>query len=179
MKKEHLQFSDDKKENGWLKSCFLNECVDGYQECLAILDKAEDTSQVVKMVVESDTLKGTQIYAELSKRIPNHWLRVKSSIDNWVETYSDAGGLKIGNGSFSITVPNGYGDGDMRYAIVDKGCLNHNMLEYWTSIEGHEINIYNYDCGTDEDIIDTLDGRFGVYYGYGFVVFEKWGDVRK
>ena len=178
MKKKDLKFSNDIKTDGWLKGCFFNEWSECYKECLAILDKAEDSGQVIKMVLESDTMKGSQIYAELSKREHYHWFRVQNSISNWVKTYSDAGGLKIGNDDFSITVPNGYGDGDMRYAVVDKGCLNHNMLEFWTSIQGHKINIYEYDCGTEEDVIETLNGRFGVFYGYGFVVFERWGEAK-
>ena len=171
-----LILSKNSDRNKFLKACLpLETWQEGqseYLETKAMLDRAQTSEEFIRLLLNSDTMCGTQIYAELSKSQPDHWKRVRDSIDNWISTYSDAGGLKIGNEYFSITVPNGYGDGDMKYAVVGRGCLNHDMLEFWTVIQGNQINIYDYDCGSD--IIETLDGRFGVFYGYGFIVFEKW-----
>jgi|GEM_PF-956631 len=88
-------------------------------------------------------------------------------------TISDAGSLKIGNDSFSILIPNGYGDGTMRCAILESGEFNRDAFEFFTSIEG-TLNIYGYDCG--DDVVKTITGRFGIYHGNGFVVLERWGD---
>lgn len=173
---KNLVLSNDPKRNSFLKSCLPIEewqkDWDSYSETLAILDKAETSEQVVSMIFDSDIMRGTQIYAELSKDRPGHYQRLKRDIEFWQQTSSDAGGLKIGSDSFAINVPNGYGDGDMYFAVVGKGCFNEHMLEFWTSIKGNEINIYDYDCG--DDIIETISGRYGVFFGYGLVVFEKW-----
>ena len=172
MKKEDLILSNNEQKNSFLKSCFLNELVESFQECKVILEASETSEQVIRSILGSDTLKGSQVYAELSKTRHDHWKRVRDDIENWTGTVSDAGGLKIGNESFSVIVPNGYGDGDMWYTVVEKGCFNHDMLTFWTSVSGDEIHIYDYDCGSD--VIETLSGRYGVYSGYGFVVLEHW-----
>lgn len=95
----------------------------------------------------------------------------------WIRTYSDAGSLKIGHDGFTVNVPNGYGDGSMLFTVVEKGCFNPHMLDFWTDISGHEIDIYDYDC-TGGKVIETIDGWFGIYYWNGFVVFERWGDAK-
>lgn len=172
MKKEDLILSNNEQKNSFLKQCLLNEWAESFQECKAILEASETSEQVIRSILGSDTLKGSQVYAELSKTRHDHWKRVRDDIENWTCTTSDAGGLKIGNASFSVIVPNGYGDGVMRYTVVEKGCFNSSMLEFWTDISGDSIHIYDHDCGLN--IIETMSGRYGVYYGYGFVVLEHW-----
>lgn len=176
MKFTDLVLSENNNRNSFLKECLPIEDwqkdFNGYEEIFAILNKAETSQQFIDLILASDTMHGTQIYAELSKDRPDHWKRIEQSIDNWIDTDSDAGGLKIGTDDFSVIVPNGYGDGTMYFAIVGKGCFNHDMLNFWSSISGKNINIYDYDCGGE--VIKTLSGRYGVFYGYKFVVFEKW-----
>lgn len=173
MNKESLVLANG-KQNSFLLQCFFNEWVDSYQECMAILETSDTSEEVIRKVLESDTMKGSQIYAELSKTQPDHWKRIRDDIGNWTITTSDAGGLKIGNETFSVNVPNGYGDGEMMFTVVEKGCFNNNMLDYWTTVSGEKIQIYDYDCGSESNVIDTVSGRFGIYSGYGFVVLEKW-----
>lgn len=173
MKREDINFPNrEKMRNFFLKECLFNDSAPEYQEAMAIVDSAASTEEVINKILNSDTMRGSQIYAELSKDRSDHWRRLKRDITTWQPTISDIGGLKIGNDSFSIVVPNGYGDGDMYYTILGKGCFNPDMLDYFTSIRGTEINIYDYDCG--DEILETISGRFGIYYGYGFVVLEKW-----
>lgn len=174
MNKENLVFVNDPSKNSFLLRCFFNEYADSYQECMAVLEASETSEQVISHILSSDTLKGSQVYAELSKIRHDHWKRVRDDIENWIRTSSDAGGLKVGNDSFSVIIPNGYGDGDMYVAVVSKGCLNHDMLNFWTVISGDKLQIYDYDCGTEANVINTLSGRYGVFFGYGFVVLEKW-----
>ncbi len=173
MKREDLNFSNrDKMKNIFLNQCLFNDSAPEYPEAMAIVDSASSTEEVINKILNSDTMRGSQIYAELSKDRADHWRRLKRDITTWQQTISDIGGLKIGNDSFSINIPNGYGDGDMYYTVLGKGCFNHDMLDYFTSVRGTEINIYDYDCG--DEILETISGRFGIYYGYGFVVLEKW-----
>ena len=172
MKIEDLILSNNEQKNTFLKRCFCNEWADSYQECMIILEKCPTSEEVIYSILDSDTLKGSQVYAELSKTRRDHRMRVHADLENWTRTISDAGGLKIGNESFSINVPNGNGDGELYYTVVEKGCFNHDMLDFWTAVSGNEINIYDYDCGSD--VIETLSGRYGVYSGYGFVVLEHW-----
>lgn len=172
-----LVLSKVSSRNDFLKGCLpldsWQESFPEYAETKAILDKAQNSGEFISMILNSDTMRGTQIYAELSKDQPDHWKRIMNDLDTWHETYSDAGGLRIGNDDFSVIVPNGYGDGNMHYTIVGRGCFNHDMLNFWCSISGKNINIYNYDC-SDGSAVNSLSGRYGVFYGYGFVVFEKW-----
>ena len=177
MKLEELTLSPDYKTNIWLTRCLPTEdWQEGHEEVKAILEKAVTSDMVISMILNSDTMKGTQIYAELSKMFTNHKERVMRGLD-WCETYSDAGALKIGNSGFTVNIPNGYGDGFMHFTVVGKGCFNHNMLDFFTDVSGHEIDIYDYDC-TGGNVVKTLDGWYGIYYGNGLVVFERWGDAQ-
>lgn len=91
------------------------------------------------------------------------------------KTSSDAGGVKVGTDGFSMIIPNGYGDGITRVAIVGKNELpQSDILRFFTSVKGEKINIYSYDCG--EGVSRTMSGRYGIFHGEGFVVFEKWED---
>ena len=172
-----LILSSVPSRNNFLKSCLpletWQEGQDKSEETKSILTKAETSKDFISLLLSSDTMRGTQIYAELSKDQPDHWKRIRRDIEGWHETYSDAGGLKIGCNDFSVNVPNGYGDGKMRFAVVGRGCFNHNMLNFWSSISGENIIIYDYDCSDGQEVM-TISGRYGVFYGYGFIVFEKW-----
>jgi hypothetical protein len=173
-----ILFSHDKNQDKWLHRCLPTEpWQEGYEEVKAIIEKAKTGVEVVDMILNSDTLKGTQIYAELSKISKDHYDRIKRDFGGWIRTYSDAGSLKIGHDGFTVHVPNGYGDGSMLFTVVEKGCCNRHMLDFWTDISGHEIDIYDYDC-TGGKVIETIDGWFGIYYWNGFVVFERWGDAQ-
>lgn len=82
-------------------------------------------------------------------------------------TSSDSGSLKIGSGDMSILIPNGRGDGEMKYYITDK--VMH-IGNFFTSVEG-KINIYEHDCG--DNVIETIEGRYAIYNCEGIVVFSK------
>lgn len=91
--------------------------------------------------------------------------------DKQFKTESDTGGIKIGNNGFTIIIPNGYGDGITRVAILEKEEMNNCTFDFFTSVFG-SINIYDYDCGNEVEC--TINGRYGIYSKGGFVVFEKW-----
>lgn len=91
------------------------------------------------------------------------------------ETYSDIGSVLVGNKQFAVALTNGLGDGETLVRVYELGNRVPNGLKFNTSIDG-TFNIYKYDCSNrnEEDIVATLSGRFGVYYGCGSVYFEKW-----
>lgn len=77
-------------------------------------------------------------------------------------TESDAGGVRIGiNGSFTVLIPNGYGDGKTEVIIYDEE-IKMDHRRFFTSIEGSQINIYAFDCGCDE-LVYTLSGKYDIY----------------
>lgn len=99
------------------------------------------------------------------------------NLKNYVEfeTCSDIGSVLVGNKQFAVALTNGHGDGETLVRVYELGNRVPDGLKFNTSIEG-TFNVYNYDCSkrNEEDIVATLSGRFGVYYGYGSVYFEKW-----
>lgn len=109
--------------------------------------------------------------------IKNKWYEIREMLAEKIfKTYSDAGALKIGNKDFSILIPNGYGDGETRVAIIkleEKKYYDLEAFRFFTSVEG-TFDIYDYDCDSSGDIIQTIEGRYGIYVYEGFVVFEQW-----
>jgi hypothetical protein len=95
---------------------------------------------------------------------------------------SEVGSVLIGNEQVRFAIPNGYGDGLTAVRVYDIGeaiDINGNDLHFKTFVEG-TFNIYDYDCcdGSQEHVLATLDGRYGVYIGELLVVFQKWRVVR-
>ncbi len=179
MKKSELNF----------KSEFVGRCVfDGvkkgswnYNEEYArriarYLRKAKTTDEFIDLYLADDqNLNRQALGAILTFERPNQtrtFLRKFAETREHYRTASDAGSVKIGNDKFSILIPNGYGDGMTDVCIVyTKDNPFSNVLKFLTSVEG-TIFIYSYDCG--DAVETTLIGRFGIYHGNGFVVFEKW-----
>lgn len=96
---------------------------------------------------------------------------------------SDIGSCLIGNKDWTFAVPNMGGDGTTTILVFSKDrnefreYEKEHKLEFISSVQG-TFNIYSYDCAyhscNDEDVIATLNGRYGVYRGYMKVVFVKW-----
>lgn len=159
---------------------FLERCVEPVNgtDIFAEL-KAGSNGSLVKLadlLIQSDDekIKMSQAYAIASKKINpdgRHWYRMREILGGKCKkTLSDAGGIKIGSKDFSIILPNGYGDGITRYAVLVHSTFNNLMFDYKTSIAGNCINIYDYDCGNR--VLETLSGEFHVYSCNGIVVFE-------
>lgn len=93
-----------------------------------------------------------------------------------IYTESDAGGILVGTKDFGIKISNGYGDGTTEIIILD---INEELpkdAKYKQCLEG-KINIYNYDCSKrlDEDIVYTLNGKYGIYRDDSYIMyFKKW-----
>lgn len=100
------------------------------------------------------------------------WYAIRALFgDRCFKTESDAGGVKVGNDSFSVRIPNGFGDGITRCAVFEaQNETVTELMEYFTTIDG-TFNIYDYDCGTKA--ARTLTGRYAVYFYDGLVAFVK------
>lgn len=145
---------------------------------IPLYEKADGNMALfTKLLIESkeEDLIKTQAYAVASKKINpdgNHWKRVRAILgEKCAKTYSDCGGLKIGNDTFKSLISSNGGDGVTRYAVLEEGSFNTEMLDYVGVIEGSEINIYDYDCGND--IVQTLSGKYAIYRYCGIIVFCK------
>lgn len=107
-----------------------------------------------------------------SQSIPNLWLK---TLPHRHSTISDAGSVKVGNGSFSVLIPTGDGDGESSYCIytqseLDAAQINTADLHYFTLLSGR-FSIYDFDCG--DTVSDTIEGRFNVFYAEGIVFFVE------
>lgn len=92
---------------------------------------------------------------------------------------SDIGSVLVGNKEVRFALPNIGGDGTTKLFVFDDDMSfrTHavsNIVDFVTSIEG-KFNVFSYDCsrGNDEDVIATLEGRYGVYRGEWIVVLVK------
>ena len=93
---------------------------------------------------------------------------------------SDIGSVLVGNKEVRFALPNIGGDGTTKLYVFDDetSFLAYpvsDMVKFVTCIEG-KFNVFSYDCshGDDEDVIATLEGRYGVYRGEWIVVLVKW-----
>lgn len=157
-----------------IKSCGPDDC---YRE---IVEKTgDDIDTIIKALLESKDKKiiSSQAYAVASRLNLDgqHWNRLREMMGNKCrKTESDAGGLKVGNDEFSIIIPNGYGDGVTRYAVLEEDDITIDIsdaMDYFTSING-KFNIYDYDCGNN--ILEVIEGTFAVYRYEGIIIFEKY-----
>lgn len=177
MKVKEIKFEND--VYGFIKRCVFNsiEYNAEYKKALYnMIHKSSDIEEFIDNYLGCNDFSRRQAYAVLSERCrpQNHWYKIREALgEKCFKTVSDVGGVKVGNESFSFIVSNGQGDGVTRCAIFKKGEWNNAFLNFETSIQGEDINVYAYDCGTE--IAEKLEaGRYGIYRGYGFVVFEKW-----
>jgi hypothetical protein len=138
----------------------------------SIIKRAENIEHLIKLCMQE--IPFSQATAELIRNKDIAWYFLRNQLrDNVFKTTSDAGSIKIGNGSFTILIGNDYGDGETRVAVVmEKDTFNSQLMNFKNSVEGI-INIYDYDCGGGQ-VIKTITGKYGIYAYNGIVVFEKW-----
>ena len=90
-------------------------------------------------------------------------------------TRNDIGGVRIGNDSFAIVIPNEYGDGLTDVYVFDDGERVGKEFRFLTTIQGEDVNIYDYDVRDSfNKSVKHLSGKFGVYYGIGTVALQPW-----
>ena len=89
-------------------------------------------------------------------------------------TETNTGSLLVGTKEFSILVPNGLGDGEIRVKIGTKEELKNILKIFWTRLKG-EFNIYIEENKerAEDNILTTLNGIYDVYYFSGTIYFEE------
>ncbi len=191
MKKADLKFKDeDRSGYSSVGQCIFNEFNAGYEKenqtayldfLKRLLRQAADTDDFVSRYLDKETAKEhgyytSQGYQEALRkyRYDETWYYIRECFGTKCQkSWSDAGGLKIGDDKVSILISNGYGDGEMRFAVLNANEFYLDLLSYFTMIEVKEpINIYSYDCG--DAVAETLEqGRYSIYSGRGFVAIVK------
>lgn len=176
----HFPFMKPKKKDGMNSFAYVccklleeNKKHDGvaYDEFRAIYKESKNWSEFIEAILKTKEFYKTQAAAALLKPTDRFWYLQRQILgDDQFKTMSDVGGVKVGNKSFNMIVPNGVGDGTSRVAVLNEKNFNSSCFTYFTTIEG-EFNIYSYDCG--EEIAKTINGRYAVYYDDHFVVFVK------
>lgn len=162
-------FNTTKELSDSTKECICNKF--GKQNIyMELWEKSETVDDFKKLVLEDERLLTEQATGEMFK---HDWYFKRKILGNkQIKLSSDAGGVKVGTDKFSIIIPNGYGDGTTRFAVLNKDEMNESAFEYFTLLEGDEVNVYSCDCG--DEILYTLKGRYGAYYSDGFVVLVKY-----
>lgn len=132
---------------------------------------AKDLDSFKSAVLGDSRLRHTQAYAELSKETGGHWYRVREMFGSkCFYADADAGGVKVGNGTFSTRIGNGVGDGTTRIAVFAKSDdFNSHMMDFSGVTLSGEFSIYDHDCGNVP--IVTLSGNYSVYVYDGLVAF--------
>lgn len=149
-----------------------------------ILSSVRNYDEFEKAVLNTEELKNTQLYAEVSKESKDgqHKRRLLNILEESdakeYTTYSDCGGVLIGNDNFNIVIPNGYGDGETKLFILDDNnkIQLYNMAKFFTSFNADDTKVYAEDTSRKREVIN-LKGRYGAYFNDGIVIFEKWSDL--
>lgn len=141
---------------------------------LRLLDRSDNMEHFENLIKQSRDARLTQFAGELLK-YDREFVESFATSSDFVITSSDAGGVKIGNESFRVIVPNGYGDTDENIVAIIKesDAFNNSAFEFWSTIEGENINIYDYDCG-DTVVMKLPKGRYGIYYNDRVIILQKW-----
>lgn len=176
MKINDIIFPHDAADS-FLRRCMLNDfgvyATDQaiVEECAA---EASNVEEFIDAYPSHESERGTRFWQELVKRErPGlRWKAICADFgDRCFRTFSDAGSVRVGNGSFSILIPNGRGDGETRVAIFDEAdeFRSEDLMNFFTKISGTDFGVYAYDCGGQ--IIERLDGSYNVYTYDGLVAF--------
>lgn len=163
-------FNTTKELSDFTKKCICNKFAGKQDIYMELWKKSETVDEFKELVLEDERLLTEQATGEMFK---NDWYFKRKILGNkQIKLSSDAGGVKVGTNNFSIIIPNGYGDGTTRFAILNEDEVNTSVFNYFTLLEGDEINIYKSDCGNT--ILQTIKGRYGAYYSDGFVILVKY-----
>lgn len=165
-------FNTTKELDEFIKKCICNKFAGKEDIYMELWEKSETVDDFKKLVFHDKRLLTEQATGEMFK---HDWYFKRNMLGNkQIKLYSDAGGVKVGTDNFSIIIPNGYGDGITRFAVLNEDEVNTSVFNYFTLLEGDEINIYKSDCGNT--ILQTLKGRYGAYYSDGFVVLVEYNN---
>lgn len=176
MTRKEINFKHDGKD-GFLTACMNNKFNTNQTVVDKCLAASRDTEEFIDNYLCHKEEMETQFYGELIKRERRHllWGAVRDCFGNkQFKTESDAGSVRIGNESFSVLIPNGWGDGVTRVAVFENNYefKAGSLLSFFTTVSG-DFGVYAYDCGGSE-VVAELSGWYAAYYGEGFVALVRW-----
>lgn len=93
-----------------------------------------------------------------------------------ITTYSDAGGVLIGNSTFQYLCNNGLGDCSVKVLILEKGEKAPRTANWQGMISGSDIKIYECDCMSKGNYTEIPAGRYQLYSKCGTVWLEYVDD---
>lgn len=106
----------------------------------------------------------------------DNWMKIRKLFgEKCFKTFSDRGGVLVGNDNFQTLIRNGRGDGITRVAVLpltkfdDYRFWSNLMVDTEILLDG-QFNIYFDDCSINE-VCRTLNGKYTVYYYDGLVLF--------
>lgn len=90
----------------------------------------------------------------------------------------DGGTIMIGNSSFRMCIPNGFGDGCHKVEVYENKKKIPKDYKWKCAIHGNDINVYDYDCLnenqlTDKHVLYKLNGWYSVYADCGNIIIAK------
>lgn len=166
-------------------SHYLASCIENNESCSKLYESCKTYDEFEKRVLNKEC-DSNIVYSLISiygKDSEYHWYRIRDLFgDRCFKTYSDVGGLLVGNENFQVLIPNGKGDGTTRVAVFKKNdSVSVGLIElmmdrkHGPTLNG-KFNIYSYDCDNPEkdEPLKTLDGRYFTYYYDGLIAFVEY-----
>lgn len=183
MNVKDLTFKDiSKSGNSFIRQCLFKEewednAEEYNKEVKKFIKASATTDDFVEMYLANPAWKKEQCYQVMLKQYKpdDVWYYIREMFGNKSrKTMADAGALKIGIDGLEILIPNGYGDGETRYAVLDSDeFYARSLMTYFTMING-KFNVYSYDCG--DNVAEELDGKFQIYFRDGLIALVKLED---
>ena len=176
------EFDDTREyrnENFRIKNLVANEKDKHYNIIRNYLLQSETPEEFSGLILDDKSLELSNIYIQVFRNSVSQYDRtinmLLDALPNKRITTADVGGLLIGTVDFSVRLPNGIGDGEVVYDVIESG-INLQLLNYVATISGEAIPIYYSDMMDfkHNDIVETISGRFMVYSYEGIVVFVRW-----
>lgn len=176
-------FLDSKKLDDFTKVCLNNRFFPNVLErANKIWESSRTFDEFIKEFQKQTDLINTQAYFELIKKYGNSdmlrydYIRfLENQGGKFFQVVSECGSVKIGDDKLSLNIGNGYGDGLTSVVVLEKN-LDLHGLKFVTDCEG-KIGIFENDyCKCSENkVVYSLNGWYGVYNFNKLVVFVKWG----
>ena len=161
-----ITLNTNARRNNFLLQCLNNQFVytgEQKETLNSLVNQAASSEDFINSVLNCEALNQTQLYAELVKD-SGRFTDVLLRDYEWNTGCTDNGSVLVASSFLCFNVPTGNGDGDFHFLSCKKGEFNTELLNFMTDVEGEFIV-----NGTE-----YLNGRFGVFFGNGFVVFEQW-----
>lgn len=129
----------------------------------------EDLKEFVMMVFEKQDLVNRMGQVDLTDKVDDYWYKVRKMLgERVIKTYSSAGGLKVGNGGFTMVIPNGNNADETRTAIFKKNePVEKHLMNFTGIILDGDIDIYDFDKG--DKVLGRINGRYEVYSYSGMI----------